>query len=216
MSASQAHDLIVARYASACSSGKSPEEAGLTVMGELLAMYGDAGPPPDVMAAMEGAIGEGIAACGGLSKSPVAFQTSTAPAGRPVGSGAIYSGGAFTASVPSLTSARGPMPTSRTASLTSYRQVAPSSGYRLPSNLTLAARRPTGMTSLRLPPVAVAPDGRVRLDPVEPPPPPADNTALYLGLGVAAVVVGVVVYSSRSSMTANGRRRRSRRRHRRH
>lgn len=91
-----------------------------------------------------------------------------------------------------------------------------SAGYRLPSNLTLAARRPTGMTSLRLPPVAVAPDGRVRLDPVEPPPPPADNTALYLGLGVAAVVVGVVVYSSRSSMTANGRRRRSRRRHRRH
>lgn len=111
-----------------------------------------------------------------------------------------------------------------------------SAGYRLPSNLTLAARRPTGMTSLRLPPTRQFPahcytlspgsntppecQGQVTDLPVVAPSPgvveASGKTALYLGLGVAAVVVGVVVMSSRSSMTANGRRRRSRRRHRRH
>lgn len=120
------------------------------------------------------------------------------------------------------------MSTSRVSSL--------AAGYRLPSNLTLAARRPTGMTSLRLPPTREFPDYCYKLPPGSATPPDCQRpvadmpvtpttpgiveasgkTALYLGLGVAAVVVGVVVYSSRSSMTANGRRRRSRRRHRRH
>lgn len=232
MSPSQAHDFIVSQFAKECASGVGPEFAAMAVLGAVMEQYGGGDPPPDVIAIMDSAIKEGMASCGGpsikdLPKGPLLSMSSgsVGPGGMPIGNGGTYSN-----------SARGPMPTSRPSSLTSYRQVAPTSGYRLPSKLSLAARRPTGMTSLRLPEArkfpahcytippgsSVPPDcqDQVTYTPLDTPTPgvveASGKTALYLGLGVAAVVVGVVVYSSRSSMTANGRRRRSRRRHRRH
>lgn len=102
------------------------------------------------------------------------------------------------------------MSTSRVSSL--------AAGYRLPSNLTLAARRPTGMASLRLPPLAP-------VDPVPPPetPPPFETWELAVGGGAALVLIYAVMSSQWYQSLGNGGdgykpngRRRSRRRHRRH
>lgn len=92
-----------------------------------------------------------------------------------------------------------------------------SAGYRLPSTLTLAARRPTGMTSFRLPPLAPAPVATEGGQMVET---PIDYTGLVAAMAIAAFVIGGVelaynAYKRDKGMTSNGRRR-SRRRHRRH
>lgn len=215
MSPSQAHDFIVSQFAKECASGVGPEFAAMAVLGAVMEQYGGGDPPPEVIAIMDSAIKEGMASCGGpsikdLPKDPLLPMSSggsTGPGGMPIGNGGTYS-----------TSARGPMPTSRPSSLTSYRQVAPTSSYRLPSNLSLAARRPTGMTSLRLPPLAP-------VDPVPPPetPPPFETWELAVGGGAALVLIYAVMSSQWYQSLGNGGdgykpngRRRSRRRHRRH
>jgi len=195
LSPDQASQMIAQTIASECAKGVPVEQAVYASMGAPMQamsfletaneatqkIYGDA---------IQKGMADGIAACGGRTKStaPAGTVSTSQPVvvgrdGRPIGTGVALA---------------------RPASMSTYRQVPGS----IRGGLTLAPvvpRLPSSMSNFRVPPPP----------PVDVSPPSGGSTKTILVIGLGLLVVGAVVYSQKDKMTANRRRGRKHRRSRR-